>query len=420
MLNMKEFGSLISANRKKANLTQEAFAAKLGITPQAVSKWENGVGYPDITLVPAISDILNIPIEQLFGDKPGEYHRFHSFPAELNSLKLIYSVSDKACYSSKEIAEISEKIGRITFTDGSYANLDEGLVCNKGVGEIRILELDKIKPLAKEETIDRVLNDFHSISISNSLNLDIKIIKASDCIPRLKAKGSNDVIAHLTYEVIDGTFTLKTEPIKGENARCEVEIHVPFSRGRSLKCSISGCGDCTVEPDFDTARISIVGCGDVSGNGCGIFEAKITGSGDANFKNVEETATINITGSGDVNLNKASEAKIKITGSGDVEIGELKDAGINITGSGYVKTKLLGGDLSVKIVGSGDVTAAGEAQKLFCDLLGSGACLNGAKLSVTDAEIRINDSAEVHLAAIKGQSIEIIKSKATLTVDKRG
>ena len=58
MLNMKEFGSLISVNRKKANLTQEAFAAKLGITPQAVSKWENGVGYPDITLVPAISDIL--------------------------------------------------------------------------------------------------------------------------------------------------------------------------------------------------------------------------------------------------------------------------------------------------------------------------------------------------------------------------
>ena len=43
MLNMKEFGSLISVNRKKANLTQEAFAAKLGITPQAVSKWENGV-----------------------------------------------------------------------------------------------------------------------------------------------------------------------------------------------------------------------------------------------------------------------------------------------------------------------------------------------------------------------------------------
>ena len=37
--------------------------------------------------MPAISDILNIPIEQLFGDKPGEYPRFHSFPAELNSLR---------------------------------------------------------------------------------------------------------------------------------------------------------------------------------------------------------------------------------------------------------------------------------------------------------------------------------------------
>ncbi|MBQ8623969.1 MAG: helix-turn-helix transcriptional regulator [Oscillospiraceae bacterium] len=40
---MKEFGELIASKRKELGYTQEAFAGKLGITPQAVSKWENGV-----------------------------------------------------------------------------------------------------------------------------------------------------------------------------------------------------------------------------------------------------------------------------------------------------------------------------------------------------------------------------------------
>ena len=43
MRDMKEFGQLITKKRKQAGLTQNQFAEKLGITPQAVSKWENGV-----------------------------------------------------------------------------------------------------------------------------------------------------------------------------------------------------------------------------------------------------------------------------------------------------------------------------------------------------------------------------------------
>lgn len=42
MLSMKEFGELIATKRKEFGYTQETFAGKLGITPQAVSKWENG------------------------------------------------------------------------------------------------------------------------------------------------------------------------------------------------------------------------------------------------------------------------------------------------------------------------------------------------------------------------------------------
>ena len=55
--------------RKEKGNTQEELAEYLGITMQAVSKWERGEGYPDITLLPALADILKISIDELFGIK---------------------------------------------------------------------------------------------------------------------------------------------------------------------------------------------------------------------------------------------------------------------------------------------------------------------------------------------------------------
>lgn len=60
----------IAALRKGAGLTQEALATKLGLTYQAVSKWENGLSCPDVQLLPEIADIFNISIDQLFGREP--------------------------------------------------------------------------------------------------------------------------------------------------------------------------------------------------------------------------------------------------------------------------------------------------------------------------------------------------------------
>ena len=59
-------GSRIAQYRKNGGMTQESLARKLGVTNQAVSKWENG-GVPDTELLPKIADYFNVSIDELFG-----------------------------------------------------------------------------------------------------------------------------------------------------------------------------------------------------------------------------------------------------------------------------------------------------------------------------------------------------------------
>ena len=60
------FSKQLQKLRKQSGITQEQLAAKLGVTAQAVSKWENG-SYPDSDLLPKIADIFDVSIDNLYG-----------------------------------------------------------------------------------------------------------------------------------------------------------------------------------------------------------------------------------------------------------------------------------------------------------------------------------------------------------------
>ena len=64
-------GTNIANYRKKLGLTQDALAQKLGITNQAVSKWESEASCPDVQLLPLLADIFGITIDALFGREVG-------------------------------------------------------------------------------------------------------------------------------------------------------------------------------------------------------------------------------------------------------------------------------------------------------------------------------------------------------------
>ena len=60
-------GKRIAAYRKQMGLTQDQLAEKLGLTAQAVSKWENDLSCPDITILPKLADIFGVTTDTLLG-----------------------------------------------------------------------------------------------------------------------------------------------------------------------------------------------------------------------------------------------------------------------------------------------------------------------------------------------------------------
>ena len=66
---METIGKRISENRKAKNIKLDELAEMLLVSPQAVSKWENNISCPDISILPKLSEILGISVDELLSGK---------------------------------------------------------------------------------------------------------------------------------------------------------------------------------------------------------------------------------------------------------------------------------------------------------------------------------------------------------------
>ena len=64
-MNQYVTGAVIKSLREKNHMTQLQLAEKLAVTDKTVSKWENGKGYPDITLLEPIAEVFRISVTEL-------------------------------------------------------------------------------------------------------------------------------------------------------------------------------------------------------------------------------------------------------------------------------------------------------------------------------------------------------------------
>ena len=98
-----QFSTIFTTRRKELKLTQEDIAQFVGVSRAAVSKWEKGQSYPDITLLPKLAMYFDLSIDTLLGYEPQLTHdRIVSIYAELAK-----------CFTTEPFPQVESKIERL-------------------------------------------------------------------------------------------------------------------------------------------------------------------------------------------------------------------------------------------------------------------------------------------------------------------
>ncbi len=102
MIDKYKIGNQISFLRREKGLTGEKLAEQLGVSPQAVSKWENGKCLPETALLPSLSVILGVTIdlilmppkmiEKKYGQNDTELHHYEFIRSYLKNIPQVFKV----------------------------------------------------------------------------------------------------------------------------------------------------------------------------------------------------------------------------------------------------------------------------------------------------------------------------------------
>jgi transcriptional regulator with XRE-family HTH domain len=474
MYDLKGFGKRIEELRKNKAMTQENLAEQLGVTGQAVSKWENGICYPDIELIPAICAIFEIELDDIFGRIKKDIKSIE-FPKAYKGADFIFSFADVACYSDKEVEKAEGS--SVTFTDGSSAELSSRRIVNKGSGKIFLKTSDEkfftedSRGFTKKPTETKLHNEYGKIKnlICVIPGGNCEILKTDGDKTEVYAEGYPEFIDLLEFEYNEEAQSLSikydrhkrdkinNEMNKWDNSKNIMKIKVAFdgeqleNLGLSIDGSgsikagvpsekgeftINGSGNIDSPVCFNNLRATINGSGNIAFIDADELQASINGSGDIDFKNTKNcgisingsgdikfdeavNCAANINGSGDIGGKSAGILTAKINGSGDIKFHECGYINIEIHGSGDFDTDKITQSAKLSIRGSGDINLkSGEIEML--DVYLDNGKVNAKGVTTDKANIEIPNKGKIEIGRVKIESIEKCGDRAEVVIHKRG
>lgn len=144
-------GMRIAALRKKKGMTQEDLAEKMGVSSQAVSKWENDISCPDIQSLPKLARILGITVDELLSGKAEEVQLLS--PAERKSLdELTLRVRVTSNDGDKVKVNVPMSLVKVALELG----MDIVPAVTPGMEGFKNFDLNKVMELAERGLIGRI------------------------------------------------------------------------------------------------------------------------------------------------------------------------------------------------------------------------------------------------------------------------
>lgn len=150
-INTGTIGSRIAQGRKAKGYTQEEFSQLLGVTAQAVSKWENDASCPDIQLLPQIADILNMTTDELLTGKKIEPDQAKQ-KVDIDTANLKININ--VLKPGQNPVNVSLPLSMVK----RFAKIGNGISGIVGNGAIDSVKFDEILSLVENGATGEILN----------------------------------------------------------------------------------------------------------------------------------------------------------------------------------------------------------------------------------------------------------------------
>ncbi len=239
-----DFNRILSARiselRRGSGLTQEALAERLGVSFQAVSKWENALSCPDITLLPLIADIFSVSIDSLFGRESAAKSNL-----PWNNDKTIRAVAfvGTTLISSAELKDEKKQLTLRIEGDALDVISDFSVSCNDVHGDVAV------KGNAKEACVSCARIEGHLSVLGGSVSCD-------DIEGDVTIKG--DATSTLTCDNIEGDLSIVCAVVTAGNIEGDVRIAGNKGTDTTLVCD-------DIEGDV-TVRSAMLTCDRIGGD----------------------------------------------------------------------------------------------------------------------------------------------------------
>ena len=194
--------------------------------------------------------------------------------------------------------------------------------------------MKKIKGSGNIISESRELNNFTSIILLGSIDVNIKTSESNNCV----VVADDNLIPYIKTEVVNNKLNISLNESYSSEEKLVVNINTP----NYDEVSLSGSGNINIL-DFKNNNLSlnISGSGNITGNGeVETLVVKINGSGNLMSKEIKsKSATITINGSGDAEVFASDSISAKINGSGNIKyFGNPENVDSIINGSGDIKS----------------------------------------------------------------------------------
>ena len=150
----ESIGARIAKYRKAKGLTQEELANKLGVSSQAVSKWENDASCPDISLLPQLCQVLGVSTDELLTGKNNEVRML---PAEQRKSLDELTLRIKVDSSEGDKVRVNLPMSLVKICLDAGVEIMPGMSGMQGSEAMGSIDLNKVMDLVERGLIGRIV-----------------------------------------------------------------------------------------------------------------------------------------------------------------------------------------------------------------------------------------------------------------------